>query len=56
MNRNDNNNIVVELSINASQLRTLRWILICWLGRYEDDESSVYKVDAQAIFNALEGA
>lgn len=46
--------IVVELSMNASQLRTLRWILMCWLGKYEDNEGSIYKEDARAIFNALE--
>jgi len=47
--------IVVELGMTASQLRTLKWILICWLGKYEDNEGSIYKADAQAIQNALEG-
>jgi hypothetical protein len=46
--------IVVELSMNASQLRTLRWILLCWLGQYEENEGSIYKIDARAIFDALE--
>ena len=52
----DNDDIVVELSMNASQLRTLKWILICWLGKYEENEGSIYKTDARAIYEALEGA
>ena len=47
--------IVVELGMTASQLRTMKWILICWLGQYECNEGSVYKTDARAIFDALEG-
>jgi len=54
MTESDSEGIVVELSMTASQLRTLRWILICWLGQYEDNEGSIYKVDARAIFDALE--
>lgn len=46
--------IVVELSMTASQVKTLQWILLCWLGQYEENESSTYKIDAVAIFKALE--
>jgi hypothetical protein len=45
--------IVIELSMNVSQLRTLRWILTCWLKQYEANEGSIYKIDARAIFDAL---
>lgn len=47
--------IVVELGMTASQLRTLRWVLLCWLGQYEENEGSIYKYDARAIFDALDG-
>lgn len=47
--------IVVELALTESQLRTLRWVLICWLGRYESNEGSVYKNDVRAMSDALEG-
>ena len=47
--------LVVTLEMTKSQFTTLRWILICWLGQYEDNEGSIYKYDARAIFDALEG-
>lgn len=47
--------IVVELGMTTSQLHTMKWILVCWLGKYNYNESSVYKEDAQAIYNALKG-
>ena len=46
--------IVVSLEMTKSQFTTLRWILICWLGQYEDNEGSIYKYDARAMFDALE--
>lgn len=47
-------NIVVELSMTGSQVETLHWILKCWLKQYESNESSRHKVNAQAIYNAIE--
>ena len=32
--------IIVELGLNASQLCSLRWVLICWLGQYESGGGS----------------
>lgn len=52
---NAEDNIVVELGMTGSQVETLHWILKCWLNQYEDNESSVHKNNAQAIYNALEG-
>mgnify|MGYP003524898375 CR=1 FL=1 len=47
--------IVVELGMTASQFKTLRWVLICWLGQYGTNESSKYKKDVEAMSSALEG-
>lgn len=47
--------IVVELCMTASQLKSLRWVLICWLGQYESGEGSQLKSDVLAIHLALEG-
>ena len=47
--------IVVELCMTASQLNSLRWVLICWLGQYEAGEGSQLKSDILAIHTALEG-
>ena len=46
--------IVVELGMTASQLKSLRWVLICWLGQYESGEGSQLKSDVLAIHMALE--
>jgi hypothetical protein len=48
--------IVIELGMTASQFKTLRWVLICWLGQYGENEFSKYKTDVEALSNALEGA
>lgn len=45
--------IVVELGLTKEQVQVLRWILICWLGKYEDSDSSVYKENASAIYEAI---
>lgn len=47
--------VVVELGMTESQLQSLRWVLICWLGQYESGEGSQLKSDILAIHNALEG-
>jgi len=49
------NDVVVELCMTARQVQTLQWILLCWLGKYEGTEWSVYREDSQAIFDALRG-
>lgn len=46
--------IVAELGMTASQLRSVRWVLICWLGQYESGESSELKRDILAVHLALE--
>lgn len=48
--------IVIELGLTASQFKTLRWVLICWLGQYGANEFSKYKKDVENMSNALEGA
>lgn len=48
--------IVIELGLTASQFKTLRWVLICWLGQYGANEFSKYKTDVENMSNALEGA
>ena len=48
--------IVIELGLTASQFKTLRWVLICWLGQYGSNEFSKYKKDVEAMSSALEGA
>ena len=48
--------IVIELGLTASQFKTLRWVLICWLGQYGANEFSKYKDDVEAISAALESA
>ena len=46
--------IVAELGMNASQVKSLRWVLICWLGQYGNNEGSALKNDIEAIHYALE--
>lgn len=46
--------VVAELGMTASQLKSLRWVLICWLGQYEVGEGSQLKSDILAIHGALE--
>ena len=46
--------IVLELGMTKSQLESLRWVLICWLGQYESGEGSQLKSDVLAIHEALE--
>lgn len=48
--------IVIELGLTASQFKTLRWVLICWLGQYGSNEFSKYKDDVKAMSEALEEA
>lgn len=47
--------VVVELGMTAGQVQTLQWILKCWLKQYESSESSEHKINALAIYEALEG-
>lgn len=54
--RREDTEIVIELGLTASQFKTLRWVLICWLGQYEANEGSVMKEDVRNISDALEGA
>ena len=54
--RAEDTTIVVELGMTASQFKTLRWVLICWLGQYGTNECSKYKTDVEALSAALEGA